>query len=157
MLQLLTHGFNLPDLGLWALRVVPGVFFLTYRFRWVFDPQHGWFCDVRRRNLIARMCSCGYGGNAYMAALVAIIEIGAGAALIVGLLTVPAAFGLLVIMAFAQCCEPPEEMRKMQIIDRADAVAKFLLFCEPLYFTMALGVVLMGPGKWSLDWLLFGG
>lgn len=103
------------------------------------------------------MCSCGYGGSAVIAALVALIEIGAGVALIIGLLTVPAAFGILVIMAFAQCCEPPEEMRKMQIADRVDAVAKFLLFCEPLYFTMAGVTMLMGPGKWSLDWYLFGG
>lgn len=156
MIEILTNGLNFPDLGLLALRVVPGVFFLTFRFRWVFDPAQGWFCDFRRRKLIERMCSCGYGSNAYMAALVAIIEIGAGAALIVGLLAVPAALGILVIMMFAQCCEPPEELRKMQIADKIDLVAKFLLFCEPLYFTMAAATVLMGPGRWSLDWLIFG-
>lgn len=156
MRELLTLGANLPDLGLLALRLVPGVFFLTFRFRWLFDPQRGWLCDFRRDKLIERMCSCGYGGNRYMAALVALIEIFGGLALIVGLLTVPAAFGILVIMMFAQCCEPPEEMAKMGVTDRVDAVAKFLLFCEPLYFTMALGTLLMGPGKWSLDWFLWG-
>lgn len=157
MREILSLGLQAPDLGLFILRVVPGVFFLTFRFRWIFDPQRGWFCQFRRQKLIERMCSCGYGGNHILAALVACGEVLGGLGLIVGLLTVPAALGILVIMMFAQCCEPPEELRKMKIADRVDLVAKFLLFCEPLYFTMALVTILMGPGRWSLDWLLFGG
>lgn len=158
-MNFLATGLGSYDLAALLLRVVPGVFFLLFRFRWLYDPHETepWFCPWRRQKLVTRLCSCGFGTSPTLAGMVALVEIAGGAALIVGFLTLPAALGILVVMGFANCCEPPEELRKMAPVDKVDWVAKFLLFCEPLYFVMMLCVLLLGPGRWSLDWLLFGG
>ena len=92
-----------------------------------------------------------------LAGTVATIEILAGLGLIVGLLAVPSALGILIIMAFANCCEPPEELREMHPVDKIEYVPDFLKLVEPLYFVLAAVILILGPGRWSFDYLLFGG
>jgi uncharacterized membrane protein YphA (DoxX/SURF4 family) len=153
--------FNPHDLALLVLRLVMGVFFFSYRFRWVYDPSQPqgarWFSSYRRQKLIDRLYTCGFGMHPVLAGTVATIEILAGLGLIVGLLAVPSALGILIIMAFANCCEPPEELREMHPVDKIEYVPDFLKLVEPLYFMLAAVILILGPGRWSFDYLLFGG
>jgi len=157
-MEALFNGFTLHDLGLFLNRVVPGVFFLSYRFRWVYDPtapDRKLCSPTRRARLINRLSSCGLPGHPVLAATVAIGEILAGLALVVGLLAVPAAIGLVLVMVFANACTPKEEIPFMKPVDRLDYVSCYLRLVEPLYLVMCLNVVLMGPGQWSLDALVW--
>lgn len=159
LLYYLTFGPGMHDVALLLTRVVMGVFFVSYRFRWVWDPSQPpgqRFCSTFRRNkLIGRMCSCGYGGNPWLAGTVAVVEILAGLGLIVGLLSIPSAFGLFLVMVFANCCTPKEEIPAMNPVDKWDYVSCYLRLVEPLYLTMAVIIVLCGPGRYSLDYLIW--
>ena len=151
-------GFGAGDLALLMIRVITGLFFVCYRFRWIYDPSDPdcqWFSPARKMRLINRLCSCGYGANPIVAAAVAIVEVLAGIGLVLGFLAVPSAFALVVILLFANCCLPKEEIPLMKPVDRVDVVACYLRLIEPLYLTMALAIILLGPGKWSLDYLIW--
>lgn len=146
------------DAALFLIRSTMGLFFLIYRFRWIWDPaakDSQWFSQIRRSRLIKRLESCGYGSNRHLAGAVALVEILAGAALIVGLLTMPAALGIFVILIFANCCTPREEIPFMKPVDGVDVVRCYLHLAEPLYLVMAVVLLLMGPGRWSLDYVIW--
>jgi uncharacterized membrane protein YphA (DoxX/SURF4 family) len=151
---------NSHDLSLLALRFVMGMFFFSYRFRWVYDPSQPigsrWFSSYRREKLVQRLYTCGFGMHPWLAAVVAMIEVLAGLGLIIGFLAVPSALGILVIMAFANCCEPREEIREMHPVDRIEYIPDFLKLVEPIYFILAAVILVVGPGRWSLDYYLFG-
>lgn len=157
---MLTNGLGISDLALFLNRFLMGLFFVVYRFRWVFDPSlpvgQRWFSKQRRFRLINRLCTCGYSRNPVLSGTVAIVEILAGLGLMAGLLAVPSAIGILLVMIFANCCTPREEIPAMHPVDKIDVVACYLRLVEPLYLMMAVVVILVGPGKWSLDYLVVG-
>lgn len=157
-MELMVSGLGANDLALFLNRLLLGIFFVSYRFRWVFDPSDPtgdyWFPLARRNRLVNRLCTCGYSNNPLLSATVAITEILAGLGLLVGLLSIPSAFGILAVMVFANCCTPFEEVPAMHPVDRIDIVACYLRLVEPLYLYMALVVILLGPGHWSMDYLI---
>lgn len=156
--ELLHGGLGYSDLGLFLNRFILGLFFVIYRFRWIYDPSDkecSWFSPRRRYRLMNRLCTCGYTDNAVLAGTVAMVEILAGLALMAGFLTIPAAGGIIAVMIFANCCTPKEEIPLMNPVDKIDWVACYLRLVEPLYLFMALLVVLMGPGRWSIDYALY--
>lgn len=150
------YSFGLIDAALLLVRVVVGSFFVLYRFRWVYDPtsDQRWFCPVRRSRLKERIRACRYGCSNILPALVAIGEIGAGFALIIGLLSLPSAALLLVILLFGMVCLLPEEIPAMNPVDRIDVVRCTMQWPEPLYAVLCVVVLLAGPGQWSIDALL---
>lgn len=162
MLDMALNGLSLGDLGLAANRMLLGVFFLLARFRWVWDPsrpEDPWFNLARKKSLVDKLCHCGYGWHPPLAAAVALVEILAGAALIVGLCTVPAAFGLLVILLFATWCTAYDKVMEQKPVDAVDMAACYLWRVEGPYIFSALGVLMAGPGGYSLDhilWRLYG-
>lgn len=151
------QGFGFEDLGLFLNRFLPGLFFVTYRFRWVYDPsslsEKCWFSDFRRTKLRAKLAECQYGCSHHLAGTVAIVEILGGLGLMSGLLAVPSALGLFVIMCFANCCAPKTQLPAMKPIDSIDCIACYLQLPEPLYLVMVANVIILGPGKWSLDYV----
>jgi uncharacterized membrane protein YphA (DoxX/SURF4 family) len=146
-------GPHWSDLGMFLIRLLLGGFMVLYRFRWFYDPTQPdpWFSQHRRHMLTVRLCSCNYSHSFAMCFLVASVEILAGLALIVGLLAIPAAFGILIILSFATWCTAWENTAPQNPVDCVDVVSCYLRTIEPLYITMALAIVLMGPGQWSLD------
>ena len=79
------------------------------------------------------------------------VEFGGGCALIIGLLSVLAAFGLFVISAGAIAFDALDRIRAWQPIDRADWLGDLLYVPEALYCIGLTVVMLAGPGPWSLD------
>lgn len=145
------------DLALLLMRVLLGGFMVLYRFRFFYDPSQPdpWFSKYRRDLLGDRLCSCSYPTAYAIRLAIAGVEVLAGIALIVGLLTVPAAFGLLVILVFATCCTYKENTEVQKPVDCVDWVSCYLRTIEPLYITFAVCIILLGPGAYSLDaWVL---
>lgn len=158
MCDFLLHGLNLTDLGLFLSRIVLGTFFLSFRFRWFYDPsrpKEPWFNSYLHAKLLDRLKTCNYCCKPCMGFAVAATECGCGLALILGVLSVPAAFGIVVVMLFATYCTAVDSVKEQCPIDRIDCLCRYLYTVEPLYLLLAVGVVLMGPGRWSLDWWLF--
>lgn len=160
----LLHGLSLPDIALFLVRLTVGVFFLLARFRWVWDPaQHincnssykgEWFPTPRHSSLENKLYHCGYSASPLLAGSVAIVELLAALALIAGLLTVPAAFGLAVVLIFATICTAKEKVMKQNPIDGIDCVCCYLWLVEPLYLLLVTVIMFCGPGRYSLDWFL---
>jgi uncharacterized membrane protein YphA (DoxX/SURF4 family) len=173
----IAFGFNSVDLALLLNRVTLGLFFVLARFRFFYDPQRGgslqyvngqhpddeptsntrlWFNPRRLANLTRKMCHCGWRkGAAFWAWFAAIVEVFAGLALIVGLLSALAALGLFAVTAAATICTAKEKVAKQHPVDKIDCIGCYLWCAEPLYIVMALITICMGPGAWSLDYLLW--
>jgi hypothetical protein len=45
----------------------------------------------------------------------------------------------------------------MRPVDKIEYVPDFLKLVEPLYFVLAAVILILGAGRWSFDYLLFGG
>jgi uncharacterized membrane protein YphA (DoxX/SURF4 family) len=72
-------------------------------------------------------------------------------ALIIGLLSALAAFGLFVICAGAIALDGVKRVRGWQPIDGADWLGDLLYVPETLYCIGMAVIMLGGPGTWSLD------
>ena len=122
-------------MGLLVLRIVVGAAFMLHGWPKIQNPT-GWMpADA--------------GVPGWLQALAAISEFGGGAAWILGLLTPLASFGILCTMAVAV---------HFHAIIRGDPfVAKGPSYELALVFLcVALLLILAGPGKYSLDYTLFG-
>lgn len=153
----LLAGLGFHDLAMFLVRLIVGCFFLFFRFRWIYDPSRPddpWFNTARRQKLVTRLCTCGYTSHPYLAGSVALTEIFGGCALIVGLLTVPAAFGLFVVMVFATYCHAKESLAEEKPVDFMEVCSCLLFETEVGYTTMIVMILLLGPGAFSLDALL---
>lgn len=171
MNYVMLNGLGLADLGLFVIRLVLGGFFFLARFRWVYDPSAvkqvpsvgmdgvlipaHWFNPIRLVSLQAKMVKCGYGNNFYLSAFVALAEIFAGLALIVGIFVVPASLGLLILLLFATRCTWREKTFKQNPVDKVHVAECYLWTPEPLYITLALLLFFAGGGVYSLDHFLF--
>jgi putative oxidoreductase len=93
----------------------------------------------------------GPGMPGFLQALAALSEFGGGLAVAAGLLTPLAAFGILCTMAVAAV--------KVHMLAGHPWVANTpgpSYELASIYFAIALLLILIGPGRLSLDWLLFG-
>lgn len=160
MRDLLLSGFGLQDALLLLLRVTLGGFYVLARFRFFFDPSRpgAMFCNAdRHQSLTNKMQHCGWCNMPRLWAwTVASIEVSAGLALIFGLLTIPAAFGLLAITIGATLCTAKQKVMEQHPVDCIDCVSCYLWRVEGLYIAMAVAILLAGPGRYSLDFALFG-
>lgn len=145
-------------IALFLARFVLGFFFVSYRFRWFYDPtpQDGVaICSpYRHLNLRRKLCQCGWGMHPWLAAFVAIAEVAAGLAVIFGVLTSYAALGLLLILLVATLCTAREKTLRQNPVDGIDVVNCYLWNPEPVYIVLAVVVMALGPGMFSIDALL---
>jgi putative oxidoreductase len=127
-----------PALGLLLVRLVMGSAFVFHGWPKIQNPM-GWMTAM--------------GGSSvpsFLQALAALAEFGGGVALILGLLTPIAAFGLVCQMIGALVLVHLPEGHPFV----AQGGPSFEL---PLvYLVLAILLLALGPGKWSLDALLFG-
>ena len=79
------------------------------------------------------------------------VEFSGGFSLIIGLLSVLAAFGLFVISAGAIAFDAVKRIREWKPIDSADWIGDLLYVPEALYCIGLTVVMVAGPGPRSLD------
>lgn len=155
----LVTGLSAYDAASLVLRLVIGVFFVLARFRWFYDPSRPLqplLNTTRHKHMVERLCTCGYGSHPVMSAFVACIEVSAGMALIVGLLTVVATLGLMGVLLFATFCTAKQKVAEQQPVDCIDCVSCYLWRVEGGYIAVCACILLLGPGAYSLDRLVFG-
>lgn len=131
-------GNGRMDLALLVLRVVAGLAFMFHGWGKIQSPMSWMGPDS--------------GVPGFLQALGAISEFGGGLAWILGLLTRLASFGLLCTMSYAVW---------IHAVTRGDpfvATGEGMAY-EPalVYWTIALLLLLLGPGRLSLDRTLLGG
>jgi uncharacterized membrane protein YphA (DoxX/SURF4 family) len=141
---LITQGAHAPNAALTLNRVALGVFFAISGYHKLFNAS-------RHATLTRTLLDDGVHAVPIMRWLLPSAEFGGGCALIVGLLSVVAAFGLFVICAGALVLDAFKRIRAWQPIDRADWLGDLLYVPEALYCIGLSVVMLAGPGPWSVD------
>jgi uncharacterized membrane protein YphA (DoxX/SURF4 family) len=138
------QGAQAPDAALTLNRVALGVFFAISGYHKLFNaPRHA--------TLTRTLQDDGVHAVPIMQWLLPCAEFSGGCALIVGLLSVLAAFGLFVICFGAVAFDAIKRIREWRPIDRADWLGDLLYVPEALYCIGLTVVMLAGPGPWSLD------
>ena len=143
------QGAQVPNAALTVNRVALGVFFAISGYHKLFNAS-------RHAALTSTLRDDGVHGLPVMQWLVPSVEFSGGSALIVGLLSVLAAFGLFVVCAGALSLDAFKRIRTWQPIDRADWLGDLLYVPEALYCIGLTVVMLGGPGPWSLDARILG-
>ena len=125
--------------ALLLVRVVMGVAFILHGWPKVQNPM-GWMNVMGGENV-----------PSFLQALAALAEFGGGIALVLGLLTPLAALGIVFQMLGALL------LVHFPMGHRFVAAAGGPSYELPLvYLTLAILLLVLGPGRWSLDALLFG-
>jgi uncharacterized membrane protein YphA (DoxX/SURF4 family) len=143
-LLLIIQGAQAPNAALTLNRVALGLFFAIGGYHKLFNAS-------RHAALTGTLRDDGVHAVPFMQWLLPSIEFGGGWALIIGLLSVLAAFGLFVICVGALALDAVKRIRAWQPIDRADWLGDLLYLPESLYCIGLTVVMLAGPGPWSLD------
>ena len=139
------QGAQAPNAALTLNRVALRSFFAISGYHKLFNAS-------RHAALTGTLRADGVHAVSIMQWLLPSVEFGGGCALIVGLLSVLAAFGLFVICVGALALDAVKRIRDWQPIDRADWLGDLLYVPETLYCLGLTVVMLGGPGPWSLDW-----
>jgi len=139
-----TLGADAPNAALTLNRVALGTFFAISGYHKLFNAS-------RHATLARTLQDDGVRAVPIMQWLVPGIEFSAGCALIIGLLSALAAFGLFVICLGAVTLDAIKRVSTWQPINRADLVGDLLYLPESLYCIGLAIVMLAGPGRWSLD------
>lgn len=164
VMQLLNGGLDLAPIALFLNRFTLGAFFILARFRFFYDPSkptwsgtntrlgnQRWFNRERHTSLVNKMKHCGFcRAPVVWAWAAALIEVGGGLMLVLGILPVFAALGLLVLTLFATRCTWRTKVFEQNPVDTIDCAACYLWRVEGLYIMMALVVILAGPGAFTL-------
>lgn len=143
----LVHGIGSPDLAAAICRLGVGVFF-------VISGSHKLCSPTRRATLRATFEADGVYNPALMI-IIPLAELAGGLGVTVGLLTVPAALGLIALCLGACCVDGVGRIPAMKPLNRFDWLGCFLYLPEVLYILALAVLVLIGPGRWSLDYWLF--
>jgi putative oxidoreductase len=141
---LILQGAQAPNVALTLNRVAIGVFFAISGYHKLFNAS-------RHATLTSTLQDDGVHDVPIMQWLLPSAEFSGGCALIVGFLSVLAAFGLFVICVGALALDAVKRIRSWQPIDRADWLGDLLYVPEALYCIGLSVVMLAGPGPWSLD------
>jgi uncharacterized membrane protein YphA (DoxX/SURF4 family) len=142
--SLITFGADAPNAALTLNRVALGTFFAISGYLKLSN-------DSRHATLARTLQDTGVPAVPIMQWLVPGVEFSGGCALIVGLLSALAAFGLFVICLFAFALDAVKRVDGWKPINRADWIGDLLYLPEALYCIGLAVVMLAGPGPWSLD------
>jgi putative oxidoreductase len=106
-------------------------------------------------SFFSKMAYCRCNKPVFWGWAAAAAEVAAGIGLVLGLLTWLSALGLLAVLLVATRCTWRQKVYEQHPVDRADIVCAYLWRVEGLYIGLALMILLAGPGKYSIDYLLF--
>lgn len=142
--SLITLGADAPEAALTLNRVALGLFFAISGYLKLFNA-------ARHATLARTLQDDGVRAVPIMQWLVPSVEFSGGCALIVGLLSALAAFGLLVVCLGAFVLDAVKRINAGQPLNLAACVADLLYLPEVLYCIGLAVVMLGGPGPWSVD------
>jgi uncharacterized membrane protein YphA (DoxX/SURF4 family) len=140
--SLITFGARAPDAALTLNRVALGAFFAISGYLKLFNT-------ARHATLARTLRNDGVRAVPIMQWLVPSVEFSAGCALIIGLLSALAAFGLFVVCLGAFALDAVKRINEWEPLNFADCVADLLYLPEALYCIGLAVVMLGGPGSWS--------
>jgi putative oxidoreductase len=144
IVSVITQGAHAVDAALTLNRVALGTFFAIGGYHKLFNAS-------RHATLTRTLQDDAVHDLPVMQWLLPSAEFAGGSALIVGFLSVVAAFGLFVICFGAISLDAVKRISAWQPIDRADWFGDLLYLPESLYCIGLTVVMLAGPGPWSLD------
>jgi len=147
MIRYFFEGLGLPDTALAISRVAAGLFFLLSGYHKLFNAE-------RRAALVQTLQSVGLRHVNILQWFLPAAEFSGGLAVAMGLLSVPAALGLLIISIGATLTDGIRRIADWRPIDKSDWLDDILYLPEVLYALLLLSVILAGPGPFSLDALL---
>ena len=139
-----TLGVQAPEYALTLNRIALGTFFAISGYHKLFTP-------ARHATLAQTLQDARVPAIGLMQWLVPGVEFCGGCALVLGLLSALAAFGLFVVCIGAILLDARKRISGWAPIDRADWVGDVLYLPEALYCIGLAIVILAGPGPWSLD------
>jgi putative oxidoreductase len=148
LLQLTTHGLNLPDIGTGLMRAGIGTFFAISGYRKLFDAEG-------HARLLRVLTKDGIPYPTLMVWWVAGWEFLGGAALAAGLFSAFMATVLLIICLVACATDAIKKIPSVHEIGVARLYNSYLYLPEVLYCFALVTVILGGPGMFSLDHLFF--
>jgi putative oxidoreductase len=148
----LHSGLGRPDMALLVMRATVGSFFAISGLHKLFVPEY-------HKSIADTMVALHIPFPRFNAWWVPGVEFFGGAALMLGLLTVPAALGLFVICIVACTTDGPRRVREMEagtrgLHDASEVLDDILYLPEVLYGVILLTFVLAGGGRYSLDHML---
>jgi uncharacterized membrane protein YphA (DoxX/SURF4 family) len=144
VIDILFKGVGWTDIALTLSRGAVGMFFM-------FSGYHKLFNAQRHRALVDELTALRVAAVWINQWWVPSVEFAAGSAVLIGLLTPLAAFGLLVIVLVASVTSGRVRIKSYQPIDRADRIDEWLYLPEILYAFMLIMFVSAGAGPYSLD------
>jgi putative oxidoreductase len=145
--SIFTFGANAPEAALTLNRVALGTFFAISGYHKLFNAS-------RHATLTRTLQDDGLRAVPVMQWLVPGVEFSGGCALLLGLLSALAAFGLFVVCLGAVALDARKRVTTWAPINRADWLGDLLYLPEALYCVGLAVVILAGPGPWSLDALI---
>jgi uncharacterized membrane protein YphA (DoxX/SURF4 family) len=146
-LSLLLLGADAPNAALTLNRAALGTFFAISGYNKLFDSS-------RHATLTHTLQEDGVHAVPVMQWLLPCVEFSAGCALIIGLMSALAAFGLFVVCLGALAFDAIKRVAVWRPVNRIDWLGDLLYVPEALYCVGLAIVMLAGPGTWSLDALL---
>lgn len=141
-------GIAAHDAGMLINRVVVGTFFAISGYHKLTDPG-------RRAELRKTLARDRVPFIRFNSVFVPIVETLAGVALAIGFLSVVSALMLGAICLVATCMDGVGRIKDYKPIDKADWLDDLLYLPEVLYGIMLVIVLCSGPGKFSIDSLLW--
>ena len=142
--SVIAFGADAPNAALTLNRIALGTFFAI-------SGYHKLFNAARHATLTRTLQDDGVRVVPIMQWLLPTVEFGAGCALVIGLLSALAAFGLFVVCLGALALDARKRVVAWEPINRADWLGDVLYLPEALYCIGLAIVMLAGPGPWSLD------
>ncbi|MDA8597021.1 DoxX family protein [Candidatus Pacebacteria bacterium] len=143
-MDIFVHGLGWYDMGLLLIRITVGVFFAISGF-------HKLFVAERHEQLKKTLEACGIPYISFCCWFVPGVELFAGLGVLFGFLAPLAALGIAVIMIVALFTEGPRRIEEFKPINGADYLDDLFYLSETTYLIMAVCIIIMGPGSFSLD------
>jgi putative oxidoreductase len=142
------NPWDFPDAGQLILQSGVGLFFAISGYHKLFNKE-------RHASLVQTLTSDGIPFVRFNQWWVPGVEFVAGTFLALGLFSVVSATMLLVICLVACAVDGWDRVKAYKPIDKADWLDDILYLPEVMYALILLHVILAGPGRWSIDNLLF--
>lgn len=136
-------GMGIGAAGLAANRLALGTFFSI-------SGYHKLFNKARHSTLVETLRRCHVPAIRFNQWFVPAVEFLGGLALLTGILSPLAAFGLMAICLVAICTDGVKRLPAMKPIDKADWLDDLLYLPETLYLAMLTVIVVAGPGAFTL-------